>query len=136
MSCQFLGCRTRAYFNFPKIQPGVLCASHRLQGMINVYDRVCRYDQCSKRPLYNFPGEKKGVTCKEHAEEGMIDLQNPKCPVCKKYGGFNYIGLRGLYCSKHALEGMVFVNKNKCKQAGCQVSAKFNFPNEKKSSPL
>ena len=133
MSCQFIGCSTRAYFNFPKTQPGVRCGSHRLHGMVNVYNRTCKYDECLKRPLFNFPGAKRGITCKEHAEEGMVDLQNPKCPVCKKYGIFNYIGLKGLFCSKHALEGMVFVNKNTCKHTGCQVSAKFNFPKEKKT---
>ena len=90
MSCQFIGCTTRAYFNFPKTQPGVLCASHRLAGMVNVYDKTCKVDECSKRPLFNFPGEKRGVVCKEHSEVGMVDLQNPKCPGCKKYGGFNY----------------------------------------------
>jgi hypothetical protein len=133
MSCQFIGCSTRAYFNFPKTQPGVRCGSHRLDGMVNVYDKTCKYDECLKRPLFNYPGEKRGISCKEHAEEGMIDLHNPKCPVCKKYGGFNYIGQKGLYCSKHALEGMIFVNSNKCRFQGCEITAKFNFPTAKKT---
>ena len=77
MSCQIIDCNVRAYYNFPKTQPGIRCAAHRLETMINVYDRACREEGCLKRPLYNFPNKKRGVRCKEHSDKGFVDLQNP-----------------------------------------------------------
>ena len=133
MICEIIDCNTRAFFNYPKVQPGKRCASHRLNGMVNVYNKTCHQTQCLRRPLYNFPNEKRGVACKQHSENGMVDLQNPKCPVCGKYGGFNFAGQKGMYCAKHALDGMVFINKNKRKHEGCDVMAKYNIPLAKKT---
>ena len=133
MSCQIIDCSIRAYYNFPKTQPGIRCSGHRLNGMVNVYNKTCLNEECSKRPLYNFPNKKSGVMCKEHSLTGMVDLQNPKCPVCKKYGGFNYPGQKGMFCSQHALDGMVFANKNTCKHEGCTITAKYNLPSAKKT---
>ena len=124
MICQVLECNTRAYFNFPKTQHGIRCASHRLDGMVNVYNKTCKYDACLKRPLFNFVGENRGITCKEHAEECMVDLQNPKCPICNRYGGFNHPGQKGMFCSQHTSEGMVFANKHTCKHKGCSMQSK------------
>ena len=86
MSCQIVDCNVRAYYNFPKTQPGIRCSAHRLNGMVNVYDKTCREEGCLKRPLYNFPNEKRGVTCKEHSENGMMDLQNKNAIVERKLG--------------------------------------------------
>ena len=132
MSCQFIDCNIRAYYNFPKTQPGIRCATHRLNGMVNVYDKTCREEGCLKRPLYNFPNEKRGVTCKEHSENGMVDLQNKKCH-CGKAAGYNYPGEKGRFCLTHSEEGMVLVNQNKCKHQGCNVTARYNFPSAKRT---
>ena len=133
MSCEIVGCNIRAYYNYPKTQPGKRCASHKCAGMVNVYNKTCRQQECLRRPVYNFPNEKRGVSCKEHSEKGMIDIQNPKCPICQRYGGSNFPGQKGIYCAKHALDGMVFTNKNKCKYKGCETTAKYNIPSAKKT---
>ena len=132
MSCQIIDCNIRAYYNFPKPQPGIRCSAHRLNGMVNVYNKTCLEEGCLKRPLYNYPNEKRGVTCKEHSENGMMDLQNKKCH-CGKAAGYNYIGEKGKFCLAHSLEGMVLVNKNICKHAGCTITARYNFPSAKRS---
>ena len=76
MSCQFIGCTTRACFNFAKTQTGVLCASHRLKGMFNVNSKKCR--KCVRQPSYNFPDQKTSVQCKQHSEDGMVCVWSKK----------------------------------------------------------
>lgn len=135
MSCQFIGCNTRASFNFPKTQTGVLCASHRLKGMLNILSNKCCYDNCLKHPCYNYPGQKRGVTCKDHCEQDMVDVKHKKCRYegCIKIPYFNFIGQKtGVTCKEHCGQNMVNVFHKRCDYEECLKYPTYNFQDQKR----
>ena len=131
MSCQFIGCTTRACFNFAKTQIGVLCASHRLKGMFNVNSKKCR--KCVRQASYNFPDQKTSVLCKQHSEEGMVNVNSKRCRKCVRQASYNFPDQKtSVLCKKHREEGMVCVRSKKCRYKGCVKQPVYNFLGKKK----
>ena len=71
--------------------------------------------------------------CKTHKTDDMIDVKSKKCKDCSKTATYNFDGKKGEFCSVHAKEGMIYVYKNKCKEPGCDIRAKYYYPNGPKT---
>ena len=71
------------------------CASHKLDGMIDVKSKTCIHPNCKKQPNFNMEGEKIALYCASHMLDGMIDIKNKTCKsswcstrVTEKYDGY------------------------------------------------
>lgn len=130
-------CHTiKAIFNAPGEKKGKYCSTHKLEGMVNVINKMCEYQGCGgKRATFNIIGEKPKF-CGEHARDGMINLSAKKCKgvngkKCYTIPIYNYsTEKKGEYCVEHKLDGMVNVTGKRCEATGCNVIAQFNLEGE------
>jgi hypothetical protein len=130
-------CRTvKAIFNSPGEKKGKYCSAHKLNGMVNVINKMCEYQGCAgKRAIFNIIGEKPKF-CGEHATDGMINLSAKKCKgvngkKCYTIPIYNYpTEKKGEYCVEHKLDGMVNATGKRCEATGCNVIAQFNLEGE------
>ena len=56
--CNFIGCNIRPNYNYKGEKKGIFCNSHKLDGMIDVINKICPYKDCKIRSNYNFEGQK------------------------------------------------------------------------------
>jgi hypothetical protein len=66
-------------YNFSGLNKGRFCGTHRLEGMIDVFNRRCEHEKCTTRPMYNFSSLNEGRFCSTHRLEGMIDVVSHSC---------------------------------------------------------
>jgi hypothetical protein len=118
--CISNGCNKQSSFNYKLKQKFLYCLNHKLNNMINVKHKTCKYDNCITLPSYGFE-IKKPLYCKIHAENNMIDVINKKC----KYDNCNLRPCYGIelqspiYCKKHYENGMINVVSKQCKYSNC-----------------
>ncbi len=72
--CRFQGCITRPGYTWPGEKTPLLCAAHRLQGMLCA--TRCTRPTCGKWPTYKHPGCKRGTPryCSGHRPRGTITV--------------------------------------------------------------
>jgi hypothetical protein len=89
ITCAKEGCIKRPRYNYWSEKKGLYCFEHKLDLMLDVLSKKCRYDQCCKRPTCNYSNEKNGVYCSTHKLEGMVDVLSKKCLHCDKIPAYN-----------------------------------------------
>ena len=67
------GCSVQPSFNYPGEMGGMFCGCHRLEGMVNVVNKMCEFEGCHKRPSLNYPGVRPAIRCGEHKLPGMTN---------------------------------------------------------------
>ncbi len=67
------GCTVQPSFNYPGEMGGMFCGCHRLEGMVNVVNKMCEFPGCHKRPSLNYPGVRPAIRCGEHKLPGMTN---------------------------------------------------------------
>jgi len=125
-------CNKNAYFNAIGQTKGLYCSSHKLEGMVNVVDKLC--ESCDKRAIYNHPGHTKGKYCMAHQNTGMINVKLKRCAElgCYTTPIYNVVGSStAKYCSEHKEDSMVNVVSKRCHQDECERIAQFNLEGEK-----
>lgn len=130
--CQ--SCDKIAYFNVIGETKGLCCATHKLEGMINVVDKLCVFENCDKRAIYNFPGMTKGEYCMTHQLGGMVNVKLKRCDSegCYTTPIYNMAGSSSAkYCVEHKTDEMVNVVSKRCQQSDCGLIAQFNVEGEK-----
>ena len=140
-TCIHEGCKTRPIYNKEGEKKALYCSEHKLEGMVNVIDKImCIHPGCKTRPTFNKEGEKKALYCSEHKLDGMVNVIKIMCiheyengNMCKTQPNFNIPGeTKPLYCGKHKLDGMVDITHLKCIHPGCKTQPTFNIPGETK----
>ena len=127
--CNFIGCNIRPNYNYKGEKKGIFCNSHKLDGMIDVINKICPYKDCKIRSNYNFEGQKP-LFCSFHKEVGMINLVTKRCSYngCYTLPNYNFEKeTKAIYCSRHKLDGMIDVKNKSCKYEGCKILAIYNF---------
>jgi hypothetical protein len=112
------------------------CATHRLEGMVNVVDVLC--SECDKRAMYNVPGKTGGIRCIDHKTDGMVNVKGKRCAFvydnklpCYTTPIYNTDGeLKGKFCIVHKEDGMVNVIGKRCEREGCKYIAQYNVDGE------
>jgi len=130
--CEYTDCRVSACFNVSGEQKGKFCKNHKLDGMINVVDKLC--EKCNiKRAMCNYRGKTGGIYCAEHKLENMVNVKSKRCgykgkEICYTAPIYNFDGQKtGKYCIQHMQDGMVNVTTPKCENTDCKCIAQFNF---------
>jgi hypothetical protein len=121
-------------FNFINETKAIYCSSHKLNGMIDIKNKICNYEECKKISNFNFENERKPIYCFTHKLDGMIDVTHKKCIFegCKIRPNFNISGeKKGIYCYKHKLDGMIDIKHKMCIHGECIKRPNFNYKNEK-----
>jgi len=133
--CIYPNCNVRSNYNIDGETKALYCATHKLNGMVDVKNKTCIYPNCKVQPNYNINGETKGLYCSTHKLDGMVDVKNKTCiyPNCKVNPIYNINGeTKGLYCSIHKLDAMVDVKNKTCIYPNCKVQPKYNIEGRKK----
>ena len=134
-TCIHENCKTRSSYNSPGEKKPLYCATHKLEGMVDVKHKTCIYENCKLQPSYNSPGEKMRLYCATHKLEGMVNVKHKTCIYenCKLRPSYNSPGeKKDLYCKTHKLEGMVDVFNKTCIYENCKTRPSCNSPGEKK----
>ena len=122
MPCNHPDCKTIPIYNYEGETKAIYCATHKLDGMIDVKHKSCNHPNCKTRPTYNYEGETKAIYCTAHKLDGMINVKNKSCnhPDCKTIPIYNYEGeTKAIYCATHKLDGMINVKHKSCKNEWC-----------------
>ena len=120
--CIHPNCKVQPGYNAEGETKALYCATHKLDGMVDVKAKTCIYPNCKTRPSYNAEGEAKALYCATHKLEGMVNVNHNTCihPNCKTRPSYNMEGeAKALYCSTHKLDGMVNVKDKTCKNEWC-----------------
>jgi len=132
------GCGKSAYFNTMGEKRGRFCSGHKLDGMINVIDKLCEDPHCSgQRAVFGLINEKPRF-CALHKLENMINLSLKRCKgngseLCYIVPIYNHeTETKGLYCINHKKDGMVNVTGKRCEHSNCNIVAQFNKEGETK----
>ena len=131
--CIYPDCKTSSIYNFEGQTKRLYCASHKLDGMVNLKNKPCIHPNCKIRPTYNLEGETKALYCNTHKLNGMVNVRNNTCvhPNCKTQSNYNIQGeTKGLYCSLHKLEGMINVTCKNCIHTNCKKYPNYNLEDE------
>ena len=85
--------------------------------MVNVKNKLCKYEGCQKQPLFNYINEKEAVYCFEHKITYMVDVKHRICITdnCSNRARYNFFGNKPIYCINHILENMIDIDAKKCK---------------------
>lgn len=133
--CTKEGCTYSSYYNYPGETTSVFCVIHKLEGMVNVKNRVCNTVGCNKQPSFNYPDRSFGIMCVDHKLPKMINVKKRKCSDkdCLKSAIYGDLKTKkGLWCKSHAPDGYINLNGNKrCEYELCSTAPSFNFPNIK-----
>lgn len=123
-TCTADGCKVSASYNAPGETLALYCASHRLDGMVNIRRQRCQYPGCETTPSF---GHTTKVFCKAHAEEGMRNLLATLCayPDCDIQASYNVAGERAKFCRTHSESGMVCVIGKGCQHPGCTSRSRY-----------
>lgn len=130
-TCKHNGCTTFPCYNYSGETSGLFCASHKLDGMINIRTKTCKHSGCKKSPSF---GTTTPQYCKTHATTEMRNLIAKYCsyPSCHIQAIYNVPNNKPKYCMKHAENGMVIVTGKGCQFQGCKNrSHYYDFPGEK-----
>lgn len=130
--CSADDCDKSAYFNIAGEPKGLYCSTHRLEGMLNVVDKLCV--SCDKRAIYNYSGQTKGEYCMAHQSAGMVNVKLKRCAAsgCYTTPIYNVSGSAiAKYCGEHKTEEMINVVSKRCQHAECNLIAQFNVEGEK-----
>jgi len=134
--CIYPDCKTSATYNFQGQTKRLYCATHKLDGMVNLKNKLCIHPNCKIRPSYNLEVETKALYCNTHKLNGMVNVRNKTCvhPNCNMQSNYNIQGeTKGLYCSVHKLEGMINVTEKKCIHSNCIKRPIYNMDGEKEA---
>ena len=133
--CEFENCTKRCYFGFSNDKLAKFCAEHKLDGMVNVIDRLCETIGCEKRAGFNYLSETKRRFCNEHRLENMINVACKRCKFdgCSIFPHYNMPDQKsGKYCLLHKSDGMVNVVSKNCLHENCIIIPQYNFAGMKK----
>jgi len=128
--CKFPTCEKSPNFNSKGAAKGIFCATHKLEGMIDVKHKRCEFRDCTSHPSCNYVDLHKGKYCSVHKLEGMVNVRNRRCGFenCIKNPHFNYKGeSTGKFCVEHKIEGMVDVTNRRCEHPDCCKRPTFNY---------
>ena len=105
--CKNNGCKIRPFFNKEGESKALYCASHKLEGMVDVKNKTCIYEGCKVRPTYNKECESKALYCASHKLEGMVNVKDKTCKsdwcftlVQEKYDGYCLFCFMNLFPDK------------------------------------
>ena len=133
--CRVADCNIKyALYNLPGESPGICCAKHKEDGMIDVKHKKCLYENCNIRPNYNYKDEIKAIYCKIHKLDDMINIISKTCiyESCRKQPNYNYENEKTtIYCVKHKLDDMINIKSKLCLFEDCKTQPNFNYENEK-----
>ena len=124
-------CDKRPIYNSLGEKQGAFCATHKLEGMVDVKNKSCEKNGCRKQPTYNLPGETERRFCATHKLKGMVDVRSKTCEKvgCGKQPSYNLPGnAMGRFCVTHKLEGMIDVISKTCEKVGCGKIPSYNLP--------
>ena len=136
MPCNHPDCKTRPIYNYEGETKAIYCATHKLDGMINVKNKSCNHPNCKIIPVYNYEGKTKAIYCATHKLDGMIDVKSKSCnyPNCKTRPIYNYEGkTKAIYCATHKLDGMIDVKNKSCNHLNCKTQPNYNYEGETKA---
>lgn len=131
--CSQKGCIHPAYYNFPGENVSVFCVIHKMEGMVNVKNRVCNFLKCNKQPSFNYPDRSFGILCVDHKLPKMINVKKRRCSDkdCLKSAIYGDSKIKKkLWCKNHAPDGCINLNHSKRCEL-CSTEPSFNFPNIK-----
>lgn len=125
--CCYPQCQTNPVFGF-KGCGKQFCRKHKLNGMINLYDKKCEYDNCDTLASFGYTTNKKQF-CYKHKLSGMINFKNKTCMEldCVNRASFGVVDGKVEYCSKHKLNGMINLTNIKCEYKGCNKNPSFGY---------
>lgn len=138
-----LDCDKRPSFAFSKTDKPTYCEDHCLDGMANIYTKICETKKviCNKVPTF---GISSPTHCKDHKKKDMKDMRHVWCIIenCykkesdnkeRKRASFNYKGetIR-LYCNEHKKPGMINLERPLCEKIGCPNQAHWGYMFQKK----
>lgn len=135
MSCAYEGCTVTPRFNTKGVKPAVFCATHKLDGMIDVISQRCEFPECDTMATFNFAGKRGRRFCSQHKLDGMVDVKHKTCAHtgCTKVNAvFHYPGnKKGVFCAAHKQDGMINVISHRCAfVGGCDKHPIYNLPGE------
>ncbi len=61
-------------FNYSGEIKGLYCKKHKLDGMIDLINKICLEHGCNIQSTYNYPCETKALCCAKHRLDGMINV--------------------------------------------------------------
>lgn len=124
-------CNSPARYGFVK---GVKthCKTHKDQGMIDMWKRLCIVDDCMTRPSFGKDPTTYATHCKTHAKEGMVSVQKKcehlGCGIRPSFGTEWHIPT---HCKAHATEDMIDVVNKRCQHQGCNRQPHFGQKGDK-----
>lgn len=128
-------CNKTPSFNYPSWGTFALyCTEHKLDGMEDIKNNICKANKCKIHANYNFEGTGRADFCSLHKQPGMISINNQECehPGCSTRASFNFNNEKNRrFCKQHKLDGMVGKCHKKCEFPKCSISASFNYPGQK-----
>ena len=77
--CIYEGCKVRPVYNTAGETKGLYCATHKLEGMVDIKNKTCIHEGCKILPVYNTAGESKALYCTAHKLAGMVNVKNKTC---------------------------------------------------------
>ena len=54
MPCNHPDCKTLPIYNYEGETKAIYCATHKLDGMIDVKNKSCNHPDCKTQPIYNY----------------------------------------------------------------------------------
>ena len=116
LKCEVENCYTTPVYNYPGELKKRFCENHKLEGMINVKDKLCII--CNiKRPSFNYGYEKTPDYCSDCKSNDMINIYYDRCEHegCNENAWYNCEGEdKRKFCKNHASENMVLINLKLC----------------------
>lgn len=112
--------RRIASYGYPGEQPR-FCASHKMEGMGDVSNKICKHASCDKHALFGIAGE-RAQFCKLHKAEGMTNVASKRCAHdnCKKHPAYALPGESPKFCNLHKTANMIDVVNDRCAHPECQ----------------
>ena len=77
--CIHPNCKVRPSYNVEWETKALYCATHKLDGMVDVKNETCIHPNCKVQPSYNVEGETKALYCATHKLDGMVNVKHNKC---------------------------------------------------------
>eukprot|EP00903_Cladosiphon_okamuranus_P020509 g18827.t1 len=138
-------CTRRPTFGLPGDRRASRCASHKLEGHVDITSRKCESEGCNRIPSFRFQpaggkkGGKKGRVrfCAQHKQEGMQDYHKEArgCTFtapgeaggrqCNRSSSFGFKGGKRIRCARHKEEGMINLNSPRCGGPECNLTPYF-----------
>lgn len=132
--CIFENCYKYPNYNYSGEKKRLYCSLHKLDGMIDVKNKMCENVNCNRLPSFNYEKIKTPQFCALHKAINMINVKDRTCNFngCNTIPIFNYVNKnKAIYCNLHKLSGMVDVKNKTCKNDNCFVQPNYNYKNEK-----